>query len=122
MTKTTRVMIVDDSPILRSTMRTVLERSGYQITGEAGNADEAYALYGKERPDLVLLDILLPGESGLDILRKLKATDSTAQVLIITAVNQEAVNEEAKQLGARGILYKPFDPSELTAAIAEVVK
>ncbi|MDD2773968.1 MAG: response regulator [Elusimicrobiales bacterium] len=118
----TKILIVDDSPILRSTIRTVLERAGYQITGEAGNADEAFALYGKERPGLVLLDILLPGESGLDILRRLKTMDPAAQVLIVTAVNQEAVNEEAKQLGARGILYKPFDPSELTAAIAEVLK
>jgi two-component system chemotaxis response regulator CheY len=115
-------MIVDDSPILRSTIRTVLERSGHQITGEAGNADEAFALYGKDRPDLVLLDILLPGESGLDILRKLNGINPAVKVLIVTAVNQEAVNEEAKQLGARGILYKPFDPSELTTAITEVLR
>ncbi|MFA5161549.1 MAG: response regulator [Elusimicrobiales bacterium] len=117
-----KILIVDDSPILRSTIRAVLERAGHHITGEAGNADEAFALYQKERPELVLLDILLPGESGLDILRKLKMTDNTANVLIVTAVNQEAVNDEAKQLGARGILYKPFDPSELTTAITEVSK
>jgi len=118
----TRILIVDDSPILRSTIRTVLERSGHEICGEAGNADEAFSLFAKEKPDLVLLDILLPGESGLDILKKLKAKDPAAKVLIITAVNQEAVNEEARQLGAKGILYKPFDPSELTAAITEVLK
>ena len=118
----TKIMIVDDSPILRSTIRTVLERMGHHITGEAGNADEAVALFDKEKPDLVLLDILLPGESGLDILKKLKGKDSSVKVLIVTAVNQETVNEEARQLGAKGILYKPFDPSELTAAITEVTK
>lgn len=118
----TKIMIVDDSPILRSTIRTVLERMGHHITGEAGNSDEAVLLFDKEKPDLVLLDILLPGESGLDILKKLKAKDGGVKVLIVTAVNQETVNEEAKQLGAKGILYKPFDPSELTAAINEVIK
>jgi len=118
----TKIMIVDDSPILRSTIRAVLERSGHHVSGEAGNADEAFELYKKDKPDLVLLDILLPGESGLDILRKLKMIDAGVKVLIVTAVNQEVVNEEAKQLGALGILYKPFDPSELTAAITDVLK
>ncbi|NLO90375.1 MAG: response regulator [Elusimicrobia bacterium] len=112
-----KILIVDDSPILRSTIRAVLERSGYQISGEAGNSEEAMALFQKEKPDMILLDILLPGESGLDILKKIMGIAPDSKVLIITAINQESVNSEAKSLGAKGILYKPFDPMELINAI-----
>jgi len=117
-----KIMIVDDSLILRSTIRTVLERAGFTIAAEAGNAEETLTMFDKSHPDLVLLDILLPGESGLDILRQIKAKNKDVKVLIVTAVNQDTVNEEAKKLGADNILYKPFDPAELTTAINSVMK
>jgi two-component system chemotaxis response regulator CheY len=115
-------MIVDDSPILRSTIRTVLERFGHHVTGEAGNSAEAYDLYRKETPDVVLLDILLPGESGLDILAEILKIDAKARVIMVTAINQSAVNEEAKQTGAKGIVYKPFEPDDLVSAIEKVME
>ena len=110
------------NPILRSTIRTVLERSGYTVFGEAGNSAEAIAGLDKGSPDLVLLDILLPGESGLEILKKMREKQPEIRVLIVTAVNQDTINQEAKDLGAVGILYKPFDPLELKTAISKVIK
>ena len=114
------IMIVDDSPILRASIRTVLERAGYTVCGEAANADETFALYEKEKPGLVLLDILLPGISGLEVLKRLKENNPATKILIVTAVNQDALNTQAKQLGVEGILYKPFEPSELTQAIKSI--
>ncbi len=116
-----KVLIVDDSPILRSTIRNVLERSGGYLPTEAGNAAEALEAFKKISPDLVLLDILLPGESGLDILKDIVAVNPNAKVLMLTAINQEAVNLEARDLGAKGIVYKPFEPDELLEAISKVL-
>lgn len=116
-----KVLIVDDSPILRSTIRNVLERSGKYTAVEAGNAADALEQFKKESPDMVLLDILLPGESGLDILKSIIGVDAKAKVLMLTAINQEAVNLEARDLGAKGIVYKPFEPDELLEAIEKIL-
>ncbi|MDD4004589.1 MAG: response regulator [Elusimicrobiaceae bacterium] len=117
-----KVLIVDDSPILRSTIRNVLERNGKYLAVEAGNAADALEQFKKESPELVLLDILLPGESGLDILKELVGVNPTAKVLMLTAINQEAVNLEARDLGAKGIVYKPFEPDELLEAIEKILE
>jgi len=116
-----KVEIVDDSPILSHTMKTIIKEAGHEVVGEASNSEEAIEIFNKNKPDIVLLDILLPGESGLEVLKKLKSIDSNVNVLIVTAVNQDAVSEEAKNLGARGILTKPFDPKELLEIIDKIL-
>jgi two-component system chemotaxis response regulator CheY len=117
-----KILIVDDSPIIRDTISPILKEAGHQVIGEADNGQEAIDIFHKTKPDLVLLDILLPGESGLDILKKLKSIDSRIKVLVVTAVNQDAVSGEAKNLGAMGVLYKPFDADELVSAIKEALE
>jgi two-component system chemotaxis response regulator CheY len=112
-----RILIVDDSPIIRNTIAPIIKEAGHDVVGQADNGEEAMDVFNKAKPDLVLLDILLPGESGLDILKKLKSTENTVKVLIVTAVNQDAVTREAMNLGAKGVLYKPFDAAELIEAI-----
>jgi len=115
------IVIVDDSPILRSMIRAVLEHAGYTIVSEAGNGTEAMQKIEQHKPDLVLLDVLMPGESGLDILKSVKALENAPKVMMVTAINQEAVNEEAKTLGANAILYKPFEPEELVKTVKELL-
>lgn len=112
-----KILIVDDSPIIRNTIIPIIKEAGHEVIGEADNGEGALDAFNKNKPDLVLLDILLPGESGLDILKKLKSLDSSVRVLIVTAVNQDAVSREAINLGAKGVLYKPFDAAELVEAI-----
>jgi len=109
--------IVDDSPVFRGTMRELLAKMGHKVCGEAGDADEFFDYLPKTHPELILLDILMPGKSGLEIMRKLLQMRPNMRVLVVTAVNQEAINEEARAMGAHGILYKPFEPSELEYAI-----
>lgn len=117
-----KILIVDDSPIITNAISAIIKQAGHEVIGEADNGEKAMDIFNKNRPDLVLLDILLPGESGLDILKKLKSIDIAAKVLIVTAVNQDAVSQEAKNLGASGVLYKPFDAEELVQAINKTLQ
>lgn len=116
-----RILVVDDSPLMRSIIKETLSRSGHTIAGEAGDAQAAMTLFSAERPDLVVLDILLPGESGLEVLKKIMHKDGTSKVLIVTAVGQEALNRQVKQFGVN-ILNKPFDTAELNSAVEESLR
>lgn len=112
------IIITDDSAVFRSTLRKILEDEGHIILAEASNADEALKLLTSHKPDLLILDLLMPGKSGLDVLKEIGQTKKEQKVLVVTAVNQKSVNDEAKRLGAKAVLYKPFDSTE----VAEMVK
>ncbi len=112
-----KIALVDDSVILRSALKNVLESSGFQIALEAGGSQELFSLLEKNKVDLILLDVFFPTENGLDILAKLKQVNPKIKVLLVTGLRQETILEEAQRLGADGILYKPFDTDELLASI-----
>ena len=112
-----RIALVDDSVILRSALKNVLESSGFQVVLEAGGSQELFPLLGKSKADLVLLDVFFPTENGLDILAKLKQISPATKVLLVTGLRQETILAEAQRLGANGVLYKPFDTNDLLAAI-----
>ena len=112
-----KIAIVDDSVILRSALKNVLETSGYQVVLEAGNSQELFDLLGKSKAELVLLDVFFPTENGLDMLAKLKRLAPKTKILIVTGMRQETILAEAQRLGADGVLYKPFDTDDLLTAI-----
>ena len=112
--------LVDDSGILRSALRNVLESSGYQVLFEADGSKMLFEQLQKTPVEAVLLDVFFPTESGLDILSRLKTYYPKIKVLIITGLQQNAVLEEAQKRGADGVLYKPFDTDDLLAAIARL--
>lgn len=112
-----KVALVDDSVILRSALRNVLESSGYQVVLEAGSSRELFSLLEKSKAELVLLDVFFPTENGLDMLAKLKQIAPQTKVLLVTGMRQETILAEAQRLGADGVLYKPFDTDDLLSAI-----
>ncbi len=112
-----KVALVDDSVILRSALRNVLESSGYQVVLEAGSSRELFSLLEKSKAELVLLDVFFPTENGLDMLAKLKQIAPQTKVLLVTGMRQETILAEAQRLGADGVLYKPFDTDDLLTAI-----
>ena len=112
-----KIALVDDSVILRSALKNVLESSGFQVVLEAGESEELFALLEKSKADLVLLDVFFPTENGLDILAKLKRVAPKIKVLLVTGLRQETILDEAQRLGADGILYKPFDTNDLLSSI-----
>lgn len=112
-----KIGIVDDSVILRSAIKNVLESSGFEVAFEAGSSAELFGQLEGSGVGLVLLDIFFPNENGLDILAKIKKHMPAIKVLIMTGLKQDTIISEAQRLGADGILYKPFDTDELLSSL-----
>ena len=109
-------MIAEDEAIVRLDLREILEEEGYLVVGEAGRGDEAVALVRAHRPDLVILDIKMPGMDGLTAAREI-STDQQTAVLILTAFSQRDLVDQARDAGALAYLVKPFQKEELLPAI-----
>jgi DNA-binding NarL/FixJ family response regulator len=120
-TKPISVLIVDDHPVVRRGLRALLEvQEGIEVAGEAGDGDTALALAAEHTPDVILLDLKLPGVDGIAVLGALKARDSTARVLVLTSATEPALASLALRSGAAGLLYKDVDPDALVRAIRSV--
>jgi DNA-binding NarL/FixJ family response regulator len=115
------VLIVDDHPVVRQGLRVLLEvQDGFEVTGEAGDGPTAVALAKQRTPDVILLDLKLPGQDGLAVLAELHAGGSQARVLVLTSVTDHAAAATAMHNGAAGVLYKDVDPDALVRAIRAV--
>ena len=112
----TRVVIAEDEAIIRLDLKELLQEDGYDVVGETGRGDEAVELERDLRPDLVILDIKMPGLDGLSAAREI-AGDRLAAVLMITAFSQRELVEQARDAGALAYLVKPFQKSDLIPAI-----
>ncbi len=115
------VLIVDDHPVVRQGLRVLLEvQDGIEVAGEAADGDTAVALAASRAPDVILLDLKLPGRDGLAVLTELKVRASTARVLVLTSATDPASASLAMRSGAAGVLYKDVDPDALVRAIRSV--
>lgn len=112
-----RLFIVDDHAIVREGLRTLLEGEGFEVVGEAGDGESALELIPALSPDVVLLDLLLPGINGLEVARRLLAVEPSAQVVILTSATEDLAVHEAADAGAIGFLPKEVGREELGAAI-----
>jgi len=110
------VVIAEDEAIVRLDLREILEEEGYEVVGETGRGDEAVALVRSHQPDLVILDIKMPGMDGLAAAREINSERRSA-VLILTAFSQRDLIEQARDAGALAYLVKPFQKEELLPAI-----
>jgi AmiR/NasT family two-component response regulator len=110
------VVIAEDEAIVRLDLREILEEQGFEVVGETGRGDEAVALAKQHQPDLVILDIKMPGLDGLSAAKEINA-DRRSAVLILTAFSQRNLIEEARDAGALAYLVKPFQQEELLPAI-----
>jgi two-component system phosphate regulon response regulator PhoB len=116
-----RILVVDDEPDITALVAYHLARSGYRVS-TAGTGQEALKAAREERPDLVVLDLMLPGLSGYDVLRELRRHPETADVgvILLTARREEADRIKGLSLGADDYLTKPFSPQELTLRVGAV--
>ena len=112
----TRVVIAEDEAIIRLDLKELLIEEGYDVVGETGRGDEAIELVRDLQPDLVILDIKMPGLDGLSAARHV-AGERMAAVLILTAFSQRELVEQARDAGALAYLVKPFQKSDLIPAI-----
>jgi DNA-binding response OmpR family regulator len=117
-----RILIVDDHPTMREAMRLVLVDEGFTVD-EAPDGARAWDLAASDRPDLVLLDLNIPGISGPDLLEALKASRATSgiPVVVVTAEDEEG-RRAAMQAGAADYLTKPFSPRALVQTVEQVLE
>jgi DNA-binding NarL/FixJ family response regulator len=115
------VLIVDDHPVVRQGLRVLLEvQDGIEVAAEAGDGPAALELAAEHVPDVILLDLKLPGMDGVAVLNELKARGSAARVLVLTSVTEPAAASLAMRSGAAGVVYKDVDPDALVRAIRSV--
>jgi DNA-binding response OmpR family regulator len=116
-----RIVLVEDEPNIVEAMSFILSRAGWEVTTHSNGETAAEALRAA-RPDVVVLDVMLPGRSGYDILRELRADPEFARlpVLMLTARGQKKDRELAAELGVTRFMTKPFSNAELLAVLGEI--
>jgi DNA-binding NarL/FixJ family response regulator len=115
------VLLADDQPLLRRGFRMILEaEDGVTVAGEAGDGAEAVELAGRVRPDVVLMDIRMPGTDGIEATRRITAAEPGVRVLVLTTFDLDEYAFGALQAGASGFLLKDVRPHELVAAVRTV--
>ena len=115
-----KILIVDDSALTRRTLRQILETSGCEVV-EAEDGLSAMERYFLEKPDVVMLDLVMRGMYGLEVLEKLRELDAEARVVVVSADIQSSSRDMAEQAGARGFVTKPFDKTEILTALERVL-
>jgi two-component system chemotaxis response regulator CheY len=116
-----KVLLVDDSSLARRTVRHILEPAGYDVV-DTDDGMAALERYFLEKPSIVLLDLVMKGMNGLDVLAKLRELDPTARVIVVSADVQQSSRELAERAGASGFLTKPVDRAALLSTVDDVLK
>ena len=109
---TARILVVDDSGLARRRARTILEGAGYEVV-EAEDGMSALERYFVSRPDVVVLDLVMKGMYGLDVLTKLREMDGSAKVIVVSADVQTSSQQLVSKAGASGFLVKPLEADEI---------
>jgi DNA-binding response OmpR family regulator len=116
----TKILVVDDDPTVREVVLSYLKAEQYEVA-EAADGEQALSLIGNERPDLVVLDVMLPGLDGLEVCRRVRA-HSTLPVILLTARGAESDRVVGLELGADDYVAKPFSPRELVLRVGSVLR
>lgn len=117
-----KLLIVDDSSVMRRTIEKNLNNYNLEIIGTASSGEEALELVKEKEPDVVTLDITMPGMDGIECLENIMATRPQTKVMIITALSDKLTGLKALDIGARGFLYKPVNSEDLKKAFDKLLK
>ena len=120
--KRAKILIVDDSKSIRKLLSVVL-KNGKHVIIEAGDGNEALEKARKERPDLILLDVIIPGKDGIRVCREIKADKRTKDipVIVITSDTSDETRQKAISSGAAAFITKPFEPKEIREAVKKLL-
>ena len=117
-----KVLIVDDSSFMRALLKKILADIGHKETYEASGGKQAIEVFKKEKPDLTLLDIILPDIDGEKVLEAITKTKTKSKIIMVTAVGQKQMMERCTKMGAKSYIVKPFDEKKITATVKKVMK
>ncbi|HLS07645.1 response regulator [Lentibacillus sp.] len=116
-----RILIVDDAAFMRMMIKDILVKNGFEVVGEAQDGVQAVEQYKELQPDLVTLDITMPEKDGLAALKEIKEIDANANVIMCSAMGQQALVIDAIQAGAKDFIVKPFQADRVIEAIRKVL-
>jgi two-component system chemotaxis response regulator CheY len=116
-----RVLIADDAKLVRHLIKKALINAGFEIVGEAQNGQEAIALFAELKPDLVMMDLVMPKTGGMDAVKEIITIDPHARILVVTSLSQQMLAQDAMRLGVKGVITKPFDPETLMNAVHRII-
>lgn len=120
--KLARVMVVDDDTLMREVLKALLRDEGFQVAGEARDGPSALSLVERTRPDIVCLDVNMPGMSGLDVLKSIRNRYPDIRVVMITGDSSMGTVREAVGFGAMGYIIKPFKAGRVSASLRAALK
>lgn len=116
-----KILIVDDAAFMRMMIKNSLTSNGYDDFVEAADGVQAVANYQSEHPDLVIMDITMPNKDGLEALKEIKGIDPNAQIVMCSAMGQEAMVVEAIRCGAKDFIVKPFKPDRILQTVGKIL-
>ncbi|GAB2969288.1 response regulator [Hymenobacter coalescens] len=108
-----RILIVDDSFYMRTMLKNMLTDAGYDVVGEAANGQQARELATETKPDLITLDVILPDNTGLEVLKDIRQELPDVKIVMCSAVGQEVIVNEALESGAAAYIVKPFSEDKV---------
>lgn len=117
-----RVLVVDDSPFMRLLVKNILVPRGFEVVGEAGDGKAAVDAYRALKPDLVTMDLVMPGLDGFGALREIRKMDARARVVMVTGAGQMTTVQQAMTEGAAGFVVKPFQADKVLATVEAALK
>ena len=117
-----RILIVDDSTVMRKNLYSIFTKSGHEVVGEAADGRQAIISYVTLKPDIVTMDITMPKLSGVDAVGEIIKKDINAKIIMLSALNQKQMVFEALKNGAKHYIIKPIDPDNLIAVVDEVLR
>jgi len=115
-----RILIVDDASFMRMMLRNILTSHGHTIVAEAENGLKAIEAYQQSKPDIMLIDLIMPEMGGIEAVKRIMEIDPKARVIICSAMGQQALVVEAMQAGARDFIIKPFQPTSVIEAVQKM--
>lgn len=116
-----KIMLVDDAAFMRMMIKDTLSKNGFTDIVEANNGQVAVTTYSAEKPDLVIMDITMPVMDGLEALRQIKQMDPGANIIMCSAMGQEAMVVDALKQGAKDFIVKPFKPDRIMKTVNSIL-
>jgi len=116
-----KVLVVDDAAFMRMMIKDILRKGGYEVVGEAEDGSKAVEKFKELRPDLVTMDITMPDMDGITAVKEIRKLDGNAQIIMCSAMGQQAMVIDAIQAGAKDFVVKPFQPERVLEAVRKVL-
>lgn len=116
-----KVLIIDDASFMRLSLKSMLERNGFEVVGEAENGEVGVVKYKEIKPDIVTMDVTMPKMDGVQTLKLIREFDPKARVVMVTAMGQEQIVKQAVLSGAKSFIVKPFKEDRLVETLNKVL-